>query len=260
MNLLASFVDGRLDNNSPLIMSFIVVIITVILFSIFGTYLLKFKNKKASKNYLNKTLIITVGIVGVIAIALGLTAMILFFNASTVFVDKPDLANNTILFGIIFPALGMIIVMFALLIICAHLFGAGFSENTFELVGENLPYAKVVTVVDDSKLGIVSIVYRQGRSNFKTYKFRKSTVIGQFVLENAEMTGQKIRVESLSIVLSELDAANTAMLATENKLNNFKSSDEVEPQAEAKTTKPKTTKPKTTKPKTTKPEDEKDSN
>ncbi|AXK51455.1 hypothetical protein [Spiroplasma alleghenense] len=217
MNLLVNYVGNKLDNASALWMGFIVIGITTLLFIILGTYFFKFKKKKVVKSYTNKSLIISVSIVGFLAIALGIVAVILFFNAFTIFPDKPDHAYNVILFGIIFPALGMVIVMFTLMIICAHLFGVAFSENNFELVGELLPYSKIVAVVDDNKTGIVALVYRQGRSNFKSYKFRKSTVVGQFVLENAELTGQKIRVESLALVNSELDAANTTMLASENK-------------------------------------------
>ncbi|AHI53632.1 hypothetical protein SSABA_v1c02200 [Spiroplasma sabaudiense Ar-1343] len=223
MNLFASFIpeSGILDNNSALVLGVVIVAISAFLLGMFLYYFYKFKKSNLKEFYVNKYLFSTIISLTTLGIIIGSLVIVFFTNARAIFGPddlKADLANNVIIYAMAFPGLAVVISTFTILLIWTHLFGVGFSENRFEMIGENLPYSKIVAVVDDEEAKKAVIIYRQGRTKFRTLVFKKTSVVGLFVLSNAKLTGHDVILEKVSKVLDDVDAANTQMLANAKPL------------------------------------------
>ncbi|AUF83686.1 hypothetical protein CXP39_02655 [Mesoplasma syrphidae] len=186
--------DGQV-NTQILILGVIVLVVSLILSLTFSKYLYDFKKNDSKHKIYGINFIIIFAVLNAIAIFSGILGMILFSNAKSIFGANSNIDNGAnVAFAVIVTILAIgfavIIGSSVLLWFGIYKFGIALDKEKVLFIGEKILYSKITKIIDDK--GKIYINYLQGIRTNKRFKLSKSSVMGQWFIQNVLVTGHSI--------------------------------------------------------------------
>ncbi|WP_027063123.1 hypothetical protein [Mesoplasma seiffertii] len=188
--------DGE-ANIQILILGVIIIVVSLILSLTFAKYLYDFKKNESKHKIYGVNFIIMFAISNVIAIFSGILAIILFSSAKTIFGSGSNIDNGAnvafaVIVAIIAIGFAVIVGSSVLLWFGIYKFGIALDDEKILFIGEKIAYSKITKIIDDK--GKIYINYLQGIRTNKRFKLSKSSVMGQWFIQNVSATGHSIEI------------------------------------------------------------------
>ncbi|WP_169835696.1 hypothetical protein [Mesoplasma lactucae] len=192
------FAKGRLtvngtENTQFLILGVVLAVVWALLTGMVLFYLYKFKKVQAKEKLYGKPMLFTTLGLGLVVLLMWILILAFWSKPESIF-KNADKAYSAL---IAVTVIGFVALAVAVVLLWVKLpdYGIAFTDDEILFLGESIPYNKITKIVKDTKTGNVYVNYLQGKRAHKKQKFSSTSVFGQFVLANAEITGHKVSEE-----------------------------------------------------------------
>jgi flagellar basal body-associated protein FliL len=196
--IYASYQDGKIAKNDGtantqlFILTIILAAVWFLLTAMFIYYLIQFKKTKAQAKMYGWPLIGTIGGCSLIIFICWVLNLPFYLHAESIFgADQAQTAFSTVVALTVIGFVALLVIMIGMWFFIAQ-FAVALTNSEILFIGEKIKYSKITKIVKDNKKAAVYINYKQGNRTHKRQKFYLKSVLGQFILKNAKLTGHEV--------------------------------------------------------------------